>query len=395
MLRKNIKNLRQNGITKIAFKRLGDPKVIPLWFGEGDLATPEYIRQAAKNALDGSDTYYGHTRGKPALRKAISQYLYNLYKVNIDDTRITVPGSAMLSVTMACQMTLDTNAHAIIVTPHWPNIDRAIAVTGASFDHIRLAQQKDGWSLDLEALTKIIRPDTRALYINSPSNPTGWVMTSHQQKELLELCRARNITIIADEVYHRTVYDANVAPSFLEVASSTDSVIVINSFSKIYAMTGWRIGWMITPEGLDEQMATISECFNTSAPSFIQSAAITALKEGEETINILIAKYRTSREIVMEILGDHSLIELSTPQGAFYAFPRIKGLRSSLAFTESLLETENVGVAPGYTFGPSNDDYFRLCFAQSPERLKKALKRIVRHVEKYSLNLNSQTPPTN
>ena len=384
MLRKSIKDLRQNGITKIAFKRLNDPEVIPLWFGEGDLGTPEYIRQAAKDALDRNDTYYGHTRGKPELRKAISQYLHNLYNVSIDDTRITIPGSAMLSVTMACQMTLDANSHAIVITPHWPNIDRAISVTGASFDYLRLTQKDGKWSLALEAVKKIIRPNTKALYINSPSNPTGWVMTRHQQKELLEICRSRNITIIADEVYHRTIYDANVAPSFLEVARPTDSVIVINSFSKTYAMTGWRIGWMVTPEGLEEQMATISECFNTSAPSFIQSAAITALEKGEETISSLKKRYHTGREIVMQVLGNHPLIELSSPQGAFYAFPRIKGLRSSLEFTESLLETENVGVAPGYTFGPTNDDYFRLCFAQSPERLKKALERIVRHVENYS-----------
>lgn len=143
---------------------------------------------------------------------------------------------------------------------------------------------------------------------------------------------------------------------------------------------------MVTPQDLEEQMATISECFNTSAPSFIQSAAITALKEGEATIKSLIVKYHAGREMVMDILGHHPLITLSVPQGAFYAFPRVKGLKSSLAFTESLLEKENVGVAPGYTFGPNNDDYFRLCFAQSPERLEKALERIVRHVENYMKN---------
>jgi aspartate aminotransferase len=386
MIRKSILDLRQNGITKIAFKKLGDPKVIPLWFGEEEIPTQSYIRQAAKNALDDCDTYYGHTRGKPALRRAISQYLEELYKVNIDDARITVPGSAMLSVTMACQMTLDVNSHAIIITPHWPNIDRAIAVTGASFDHVRLAEQEGSWSLNIEALKKIIRPNTRALYVNSPSNPTGWVMENQQQIELLELCKARNITIIADEVYHRTVYGVNAAPSFLEILKPSDSVFVINSFSKTYAMTGWRIGWMVTPQDLEEQMATISECFNTSAPSFIQSAAITALKEGEATIKSLIVKYHAGREMVMDILGHHPLITLSVPQGAFYAFPRVKGLKSSLAFTESLLEKENVGVAPGYTFGPNNDDYFRLCFAQSPERLEKALERIVRHVENYMKN---------
>ena len=149
-------------------------------------------------------------------------------------------------------------------------------------------------------------------------------------------------------------------------------------------MTGWRLGWMITPTSISEQMATLSECYNTSAPAFIQSAGVKALAEGENIITELRDNYAIGRDIVMEKLGSHPLIKLTTPVGAFYAFPKIIGLSSSEEFANSLLHKENVGVAPGYTFGPGNDKYIRLCFAQSHTKLKEALDRIIKHIEYYA-----------
>ena len=384
MFKTEFLRLKQNGITKTAFQRLGDPDVIPLWFGEGDLATPALIRDEAKIALDSGETFYGHTRGKVELRAAISDYVHSIYNIDIEDERITVPGSSMSAITLACQMTLSKSDHALIVSPHWPNIDRAIHVTGAEYSCVRQLQTKNGWQLVIEDVRKSVRKNTKAIYINSPSNPTGWVMSREQQHELLEFCRSRQITIIADEVYHRTIYGINVAPSFLEIALETDPLIVVNGFSKAFAMTGWRLGWMITPASISEQMATLSECYNTSAPAFIQSAGVKALAEGENIISELRDNYAIGRDIVMEKLGSHPLIQLTTPVGAFYAFPKIIGLSSSEEFANSLLHKENVGVAPGYTFGPGNDKYIRLCFAQSHTKLKEALDRIIKHIEYYT-----------
>ena len=383
MLRDEFLKLKQNGITKTAFKRLGDPSVIPLWFGEGDRITSPLIRNEAKSSLDSGDTFYGHTRGKAELRSAIKHYIQSIYNIDVSDERITVPGSSMSAITLACQMTLGRSDHALIVSPHWPNIDRAIQVTGADYSFVRQIQTVNGWHLDFKEIQNSVCKNTRAIYINSPSNPTGWIMSSAQQIELLDFCRHHDITIIADEVYHRTTYDLDVAPSFIEVASESDTLILINGFSKAYAMTGWRLGWMITPAGISEQMATLSECYNTSAPAFIQMAGIKALREGEQIIDELRANYAVGRDMVMKKLSHHPLIRLTRPAGAFYAFPEIIGLSSSAEFTDSLLEKENVGVAPGYTFGPGNDCYIRLCFAQSNERLEQALDRIVRHIENY------------
>ncbi|MGE0482667.1 MAG: pyridoxal phosphate-dependent aminotransferase [Gammaproteobacteria bacterium] len=385
MLREDIERLEQNGITRVAMTRLGDPAVIPLWFGEGDLVTPSFIREAAKQALDEGHTFYGHMRGRAELRTAIKAYLDRLYRIDVNPDRITVPGSSMLAVTMAAQMTLTSGLHGLIVSPHWPNVDRAFRVTGAHYDCVR--QRWDagrGWYLDLDDVRAALRPETRALFVNTPCNPTGWVMTTDEQRDLLTLCRDRGIVVIADEVYHRTVFDGDAAPSFLEIAADDDPLIVINGFSKAFAMTGWRLGWMVTPPAFVEQMAVLSECFNTSAPSFIQRAGVVALERGEDVVTELRGQYHAGRACVMEVLGDHPLLELAEPEGAFYAFPRVPGLASSLDFVRGVLAEENVGLAPGYTFGPGNESYFRLCYAQSGERLREALRRVVRYLERHA-----------
>ena len=387
MLRAEIESLEQNGITGIALTRLGDPDVIALWFGEGDLVTPPFIRDAAKQALDDGYTFYSNPRGRPELRAAIQDYLGRLYDVDVDVERITVPGSSMLAITMAAQMTLSHGDHGLIVTPHWPNIDRAFQVTGATFSTVRQRWSKSGWTLSLDDLRAALRPNTRALFLNSPCNPTGWVMSRNAQAQLLALCRERGVVIIADEVYHRTVFDADAAPSFLQLARDDDPVIVVNGFSKAFAMTGWRLGWMVTPRRYATQMAVLSECFNTGAPSFVQRAGVVALQQGDELVARLRAQYRAGRDSVMEILGAHPRIELATPEGAFYAFPRIAGLGSSLAFVAGVLAEENVGLAPGYTFGPGSDEHFRLCFAQSPARLHVALQRIVSYIDRHAAAL--------
>jgi len=383
LLRPEIESLEQNGITKVAMTRIGDPSVIPLWFGEGDIVTADFIREAAKEALDEGLTFYGHTRGRAELRDAVKAYLERLYRREIDFERITIPGSTMLGITMAAQMTVSTGDHALIVSPAWPNIDRAFAVTGASFDAVRQRHGERGWFLDLEDVYAAARPETKAIFVNSPCNPTGWIMSRQEQTALLEFCREREITIIADEVYHRNVFDAEVAPSFLEVADEEDPVIVVNGFSKAFAMTGWRLGWMVTPRRYEEQMAVLGECFNTSAPAFVQRAGVVALEQGEPIVAELREMYRAGREAVMDILSVHPRIELSAPAGAFYGFPRVRGMTSSLDFVNGVLLEENVGLAPGYTFGPGNEDHFRVCFAQSKDRLIEALQRITRYLDRH------------
>ena len=388
-LRPEIAALEQNGITRVALTRIGDPEVIALWFGEGDTVTEVFIREAAKDALDAGDTFYTHTRGKQALRDALKRYLDSLYGIDLDPERITVPGATMLGITIAAQMALGSGDHAIVVGPVWPNIESTYLATGAEVTYVSQRWTEAGWQLDLADIRAALGPRTRSLFVNSPCNPTGWVMPAWQQAELLELCRERNILLIADEVYHRTVFGGEVAPSFMTLARDDDPVIVVNGFSKAWAMTGWRIGWVVAPRRHAETWAVLSECFNTGATVFVQQAAIAALEHGEEAVARLRDQYARGREIVMEVLGRCPRIELTEPEGAFYAFPRVRGLTSSLAFAEGVLAEEDVGIAPGYTFGPGNEAYFRLCFAHSHAGLREGLERIVRYIERHDNEFNS------
>lgn len=387
LLRAEIESLEQNGITRMALPRIGDPSVIPLWFGEGDEVTAEFIREAAKAALDEGYTFYTHTRGRAELRDAIKTYLDRLYGVDLNPDRISVPGSSMLALTLAAQMALGADSHALVVSPSWPNIVSTFQVTGASVDFVRQHQERGRWELDLDELFAAVRADTKAVFVNSPCNPTGWVMPADQQARLLEFCRERQILLIADEVYHRNVHSGAAAPSFLTLAQDDDPVIVVSGFSKAWAMTGWRLGWMVAPSRYATTVAVLSECFNTGATVFAQFGGIAALASGEGVLAELRERHARGRAIVSAMLTPHPRIELTEPEGAFYAFPRVHGLRSSLHFAETLLAEESVGVAPGYTFGPGNEQHFRLCFAGSHDRLEEALRRILRFLDRHAEDL--------
>jgi len=383
LLRPEIENLEPSGIAKVALPRFTDPSVIPLWIGEGDMVTPAFIREAAKRAIDAGHTFYANTRGRAELRDAIKTYLDRVYDMNLNPDRISVPGSSMLGITLAAQMTLGHGRHALIVSPNWPNIEISVRATGADIGFVRQRMDNGRWHLNAEDIIGAVKKNTGAIYINSPCNPTGWIIAQDTLERLLAFCRGRNIVLISDEVYHRNVYDGEVAPSLITLADDEDPVIIINGFSKAWAMTGWRLGWMVAPARYAKQIAVLSECFNTGAPSIVQFAGIAALENGEELIRTLRAQYAGGRDIVMNILGSHPRIELSQPEGAFYAFPRIRGIESSLAFAQGLLETSDVGVAPGYTFGPGNEEHIRLCFAQSHQRLTEALERFVAYVDRH------------
>ena len=221
---------------------------------------PDFIREAAKRALDDGLTFYDHPAGRADLRDAIKAYLDRLYGIDLAASRVVVPGSTMLGLFMTARMALGPGHHGVIVCPAWPNIDRSFQMSGGSFDFVRQRLEPGGWRLELDDVFEAVRPNTTTVFVNSPSNPTGWVMPSEEQRRLLDFCRARGITLIADEVYHRNVFEGEVAPSFLTIAAPDDPVIVVNGFSKAYAMTGWRLGWMVVPAGYEEQMDAYSEC---------------------------------------------------------------------------------------------------------------------------------------
>lgn len=385
-LRSTIVNLEPNGIGKVAMLGLGDPGIIPLWFGESDLVTPDFICAAAKDALDKGRTFYTGSRGIPPLREAIRDFHARTVKADIAVERITVPGAAMLAVVTALQCVVETGDNVVCVSPVWPNIFQAAKMTGAEIRFARLDEVWSAvsprWRLDLDKLFATCDARTKAIFVASPGNPTGWVMTREEQIAVLAFARKHGIAIVSDEVYGTLVYDGSLhAPSFLQIAEPDDAVFVINSFSKPWAMTGWRIGWLVHPKSLDQQMYVMSAADNTGATTFAQWGALAALSpKGDEFRGQMLERCRIGREVVEGFLREQNRIRWIRPEGAFYGFLQIEGLKNSLEFASGLVHGAKVGVAPGSAFGPpddtASDAHVRICFAQDPKLLAEGLRRL-------------------
>jgi len=389
-IRKDILNLHRNGIGQVASLGLGDPDIIPLWFGESDVVTPAFIRDAAKRALDEGQTFYNHARGMTALREALRGYHQRTVGVDVALGRISIPGAATLAVVTALQCLIETGDNAVIVSPIWPSIFEAAQVVGAELRFARLdedwAANPPRWRLDLDKLFSLCDARTKAIFVCSPGNPTGWTATRAEQQAILEFARRRGIAIVSDEVYGTLTYDGNGhASSFLQIAEPDDDLFVINSFSKPWAMTGWRVGWLVHPPCLDEPMNVIAIANNTGPATFAQHGALAALSpEGDKFRAFMHERCRAGRDIVHEFLDGQNRIRWIKPDGAFYGFLHVEGLTNSLGFAEDLVRRARIGVAPGSAFGPpedlASDSYVRICFAQDPDRLRAGLERLAHAV---------------
>jgi aspartate aminotransferase len=382
-IRPVIRDLKPSGITQVTALGLGNPDVLPLWFGETDLVTPPFIRQAAARALEDGRTFYTNARGILPLREAIRDFHKRTSGADIAVERITVPGAAMLAVVTALQMVCEGGDNVVIVSPIWPNIFQATKVIGAETRLVRLDEDWNAgrWRLDLDKLFDACDGRTKAMFLASPGNPTGWMLTADEQKTILEFCRARGIAILADEVYGTLVYDgAAHAPSFLSIADEEDAVFAINSFSKPWAMTGWRIGWLVHPKSLEPAAAAMAQCNNTGSTHFAQYGALAALSpEGDAFRGQLLERCRAGRDVVEAWIGRQNRVRWMKPEGAFYGFLHVDGLKDSLTFCQTMVRDDKVGVSPGWAFslGDARDDsYLRICFAQDAERLGRALDRL-------------------
>ena len=380
-IRSEIAGLLPSGIGLISKQGNDRPGLIPLWFGESDLVTPSFIRDAAKQALDEGRTFYTSARGLPRLRQGIADWMLRRAGVTVAVDRITVPGSAMLAIMMAVQFLVRSGDEVIVISPMWPNIFQAIQVVGGVPKFVRLKRVADGpWFLDMDELVSAMGPRTKAVFFASPSNPTGWIMSEHEQRQLLDACQQRGIGIIADEVYGPLVYSGRHAPSFASVATPEDAVFIVNSFSKAWAMTGWRIGWMVHPQQHADAIGTVTVAANTGATSFVQAGAIAAIEQGDAFVNHLLERCRDNRAQLNDFVSQHNCLSWAEPPGGFYGFVAVEGMRDSLAFAEKLLHTANVGVAPGMAFGPlgdsDNERYLRICIAYDPNRFAEALTRV-------------------
>ena len=369
--------LRGSKIREVANAAMGRPDVLPFWFGESDQPTPEPIRRAAIAALEEGRTFYNHNLGQPALRAATAAYLTALHQGPIEATRLAITNSGVSALMIAAQAIVSPGDRVVVVDPVWPNVAEIPRILGAEVVSVSLRPGPDGFRLDLDQLLDALTPTTRALFLNSPNNPTGWTIHPDQRRPILERCRALGVWLVADDVYERLYFGAaGSAPSFLPLADPEDRVISANSFSKAWRMTGWRLGWLVAPPTLVERLGVLLEYNTSCAPDFVQAAAIAAIAQGEAGVQAQRSELSSARDHLIAGLKAIAGVEAPQPAGAMYAFFRLAGENDSMAAAQRLVDQVGLGLAPGLAFGAGGEGWLRWCFAAAPARLDDGLARL-------------------
>ena len=299
-LRHDVAELKETDIVEVALHGWGREDLVPFWFGEGDRSTPEFIAKSAADALMRGETFYTDQRGIRELRDELAAYTKRTFGVDVGDDRVSLVTAGMSGLYLVMDMLVEQGDEIVVVGPVWPNIYSTVTVHGGVVRDVSIRLTDDGWQLDLDALFAAVTDKTKAIFINSPGNPTGWLMEADQQKAVMDFARERGVWVVADEVYHQLVFDRDVAPSFLQVARPDDRLIVVNSFSKSWMMTGWRLGWLTHPAELAPVVAKLVQITTSGVPQFLQRGAITALREGDSVIRDLRAQCLAGRDIVFE-----------------------------------------------------------------------------------------------
>ena len=312
----------------------------------------------------------------PALRETLAAYLSALHAHPVAEERIQVTASGMAAISVALAATVRAGQRVVLHTPAWPNVGNAARLRGAQVDELPLtALPEGGFRLDLDRLDAMLE-GARAFILNSPNNLTGWTATLDELATILEIARRRRVWLISDEVYSRLVYDgASAAPSLLDIAGPNDRVIVCNSFSKTWVMTGWRLGWLVVPDGARDAVTELVEVMHSGVAPFIQHAGLAAVHD-TDVVERFRAHCATGRALTGDALAGVNGVRYAQPVGAFYAFVGVEGLTDSLTLAKRLVTEQGVAVAPGIAFGDAGEGYLRICFAQSAERIDRAMGRL-------------------
>jgi len=366
-------------IREVANAAMGRKDVLPFWFGESDQPTPAFISETAIASLRGGETFYSENLGRLYLRQAISTYLTTLHQRSIGIERIAVTASGNSALMLASQLLLKPADRVVTVTPLWPNAVEIPKVVNAHVTCVSLQARDGRWTLPLEKLLQALTPGTRMLVINSPNNPTGWTIQRAEQEAILEHCRRHGIWILADDVYERLIFtEARSAPSFLALTDQQDRLIVINSFSKAWCMTGWRIGWMVVPPPLLPDLASLLEYNISCVSEFSQRAGTIAMQQGEPYVLKLRSELGQTKAMLSAALHDLPRLEIPEADGAMYLFLRVAGEEDSVRLAKHLIDEVGLGLAPGRAFGPEGEGWLRWCYAAEWKKIEAGLERLSR-----------------
>ena len=379
-----VRALAASKVREVANAGFGQRDLLRFWFGESDEPTPEYIREAGVAALRAGQTFYAHNLGLPDLRGALADYLSSLHRRTFDPQRVCVTSAGVAALMIAMQAILEPGDRVVAVAPVWPNLTEIPRLLGANLSRVPLRIVDGHWRLDLDRLIEAITPTTRLLLLNSPGNPTGWILPAAEQAVILDHCRRLGTWILTDDVYERLRFDAPDAapPSLLGSADPQDRIIGANSFSKAWLMTGWRIGWLVVPAEMREDIGKLIEYNTSCVPEFVQRAAHVALERGEPHVESLRRQLLAKRDLVSGRLRAMPGVDAPIPQGGMYAFFRIAGYDDSMSLAKRLIAEARLGLAPGLAFGPEGESWLRWCFAARRDALDDGLARLESWLER-------------
>jgi aspartate/methionine/tyrosine aminotransferase len=378
LLRPEVLNAPSSGIGELVNYAREKPGIIQMWIGEGDVSTPAFITDHTKKALTDGETFYTYQSGIPPLREAIAKYASALYGKELKAERFHVTGSGMLAIQLVFTLLAGHGDEVIIPSPCWPNASACIGVRGATPVFVPMPFSDAGFSFDMNRIEAAITPKTKAIFVNSPSNPMGTVLSHAELQQILDLSRKHNFYIVADEIYSRYYWKAGErrAPSFHDIKNDDDKIIFINSFSKNWAMTGWRMGWIECDPSLTKYIGNMIQYSTSGAPVFLQRGAIAALEQGESFIQFQIDKARASRELLLTAMKNTGRVKMASPDGAFYLFIKIDGVTDSRKLAFDIVDNANVGLAPGTAFGPGGEEFLRICYLRDVKTIAIAAERL-------------------
>ena len=373
-----VEHSRIRELAEIAMRMDG---VLKLYFGESSVPTPEYIKRAAQKAMADGFTFYTENAGLLSTREALARYYREQQNVELDPkTEIVVTASGVQALNMSIRCALDPGDEGLVLTPAWPNGSASIQMANSRPVHVPHVLSGDRYQIDFDALEAVVSPRTRLLLYTSPSNPLGWVATLDDQQRLLEFARRHDLWLIADEVYDRLNFTGSKplapVPSILRLATRDDAVVVVQSFSKAWCMTGWRVGWMVARRDLAARATVLNEFVISHAPSFAQRAGETALLWGEKLLLEMLVRLRENRDFCVAALRKMPGVTLPVPDGAFYLFPKIAAAADSFDFCKRLLMDTQVGLAPGVAFGAGGEGSVRICYAAERPIVEEAMQRL-------------------
>ena len=389
-MRQAVLDLEESMIRQVANAGMGRSDVLKFWFGESDEVTPQFVRDAAALSMQNGETFYAHNLGLPELREAIAGYSNGLRaqgatKIGADRIAVTTGGVNALMLTV--QALVNSGDEVVVVTPVWPNLTAQPAIMGGLVQSVSLKPVAGQWQLDMAELLAAVTNKTKLLILNAPNNPTGWTLLRAEQEIILAHCRKTGTWILADEVYERLYYeptDNGCAPSFLDISAPDDRLVVVNSFSKSFLMTGWRLGWLVVPEALAPVIERIAQNLFICASTVAQHAALACFEpESLAEYEGRRAEFKVRRDYFIPELNRLGLSVPVMPDGAFYAYADCTaaaarlGVSGSWDFAFELMKRAHLAVTPGRDFGHAAPEQFvRFSTANSMAQLKEAVVRL-------------------